>query len=79
MLGLALNTSLLDTPLQFFSKDYTSGEAPVSSFMGSGDRSRQEQRVKAADRAISHLLTSRPRLGMKPMPLCGSLLLNVFR
>lgn len=30
-------------------------------------------------RAISHLLTSRPLLGMLPMPLWGSLLVNVFR
>lgn len=30
-------------------------------------------------RAISHLLTSKPLLGMLPMPLWGSLLVNVFR
>ena len=30
-------------------------------------------------RAISHLLTSRPLLGMLPMPRWGSLLVNVFR
>lgn len=30
-------------------------------------------------RAISHLLTSRPLLGILPMPLWGSLLVNVFR
>lgn len=30
-------------------------------------------------RAISHLLTSKPLFGMLPMPLWGSLLVNVFR
>lgn len=30
-------------------------------------------------RAISHLLTSTPLLGMKPIPLWGSLLLKVLR
>ena len=61
-----------------FSRDYTIGEAPVSSRMGRGKR-QVSGKGKAADRAISHLLTSSPRLGMNPMPLCGSLLLNVFR
>uniref|UniRef100_A0A8C3JT60 Ankyrin repeat domain 13B n=1 Tax=Calidris pygmaea TaxID=425635 RepID=A0A8C3JT60_9CHAR len=39
------------------------------------DPSASLQPPRGSHRAISHLLTSSPRLGMKPMPRCGSLLL----
>lgn len=81
-LGLAVETSLFDPNLPTqptpFQRLHAWGSPRVFPDGTWGQR-QVSRKGKAADRAISHLLTSSPRLGMKPMPLCGSLLLKVFR